>query len=423
MENAQSLVSLNSLMPKKPLSMVYQDSTNQYREEESVQSVSRIQINSPTLSLNSRGVSFTINNADVYNATMLYIELPPIPDDVTLQKGWGIGLLSLCTVYVAGASPFQLTKEALWATLMREAGDDRDKRNQILELAGNSCTKAGDVPRACIYLPLPWSSARFGGPATGSIGLDSALIRQSIRLVFDFNSVQSVVFGVFAGEVPETMSKCYLQLRSDVFRSAKDMAFREEMANNANRLYNYEFYYTQGYESPPLAGSIDPSNPAIVSLSGFRNASLMSITLMLQEQTGDGGNNPLYYQKIGRLRVNYNGTYLFRWDDKDVESCFDMEQSACGESAVTTDVNNPNQVQSPFVLTPAESYWSTVVLGARDEKSFKGVSMSGLNLSNQVITIELNTPNNENSVYKLYAIYSYSASYLMNNSNAEINYS
>jgi hypothetical protein len=422
MESSQSLVTLDSLLPKKNISFVYQDETNQYRAEESIQSVSRIQIQSPTLSLGSKGVSFVIQNSDVINATILHIELPPVPANVTMERGWGLKAISLLTIFLAGASPYQQDTYALYASLLRQSGDDQDKRNAILELAGNEVTQEGQIPRATIYLTLPWSSARYGGPRTGTIGFDSALIRAPIRLSVDFANFSEFAYGSGVAAVSNAMTTCYVQARSDVFRSAKDMEFRERMASNANMLYSYSFYYNQTYTSAPFAGSIDSSNPAIVSLSGFRNASLLSMTLLLERVTTEPNNNTLYFEPIKTLRLNYNGSYLFRFDSEGVQQAFDMEQSACGTNDVDATYNDPLQVTSPFTLQPVKSNWTTLVLAARDEISYKNTSQTGLNLSNQTVTLELTTEGNSNVNYRVRCVYSYAASFLLNNSNAEINY-
>lgn len=421
MQNSQELVTLNSLMPKQPLSFAYQDETNSRIEAEELQTLSRIQIQSNSLFLNSRGVSFQINNGDIINSTVLYIELPPVPANVTMQKGWGLRLLDLVTIYIAGASPYQQNYQSLYANLMREAGDDQDKVNQILELCGNSIIKEGDVPRAVIFLPLPWSSPRYVNQL--HTGFDTALLRQPIRVVIDFASIQNIAYGSGTVNLNEQMAKCYMQFRTEIFRTQKDMSFRMDMAQNPNQLYNYQFYYNQTYESPSFAGSTDPSQPAQVALSGFRNASLLSITFLLKEVTATPSNNPLYYDKMERLVVNYNGTDLYKHDDPLISDVFALDRSSSGKDIVVTDFNNPAQVTSPFTLQPVESNWTTVLFCARDERAYSNVTQSGINLSNQTVQCTFTTPKNVNTQYRLTTIFTYSASYLLNNSNAEINYS
>jgi len=418
--NSQDSAGLEKMLtPHMKKSMAYQDASNQVASAEQLQSTNRFQINFNSLQLGARGIQFSIPNNDVISDVVLTMGFQQLPVDVRLVRGWGMRMIENLTIYVAGASPYRMTHYEIFGQAMREC-DTQAKRDQYMKMCGQEVSDGPNEPApVCrIVLPLPWSSLRHS--CEEHIGLDSALLSQPIRIVLDLATPSQMFYGSGVSSAPTSLNLGYMQVRQEVFKDSSEMVIREGLRRYAEKFYNYRFFYHQPFSSSEFDGATDPTAPRTVSLNGFRNANLQSITLLLEDQANQPSNS-LQYDKIQNLVLNYNGVDLFRANDGD-SSPWCIVDSLSGKCAVGNEYVPNMTVTTPFTGGPTESEWTTVLMVPRDNKSFSGLIQSGLSVPNQTLVLTFTTPEGVNTKYRLHCTFSYSASYLINQQNAEIMY-
>ena len=417
--NSQDSSGLQKMLtPHMVKSQAYQDGSNMFTSSEQLQSTNRFQINFNSLQLGARGVQFSIPNNDIITEVVLTMGFAQMPVDVRMVRGWGIRLIENLTIYVAGASPYRMSHYELFSQAMRQC-DTQAKGDQYLKMAGLEVSDGPNEgkPIARIVLPLPWSSLRH---LQEHIGLDSALLSQPIRISIDIANASELFYGIGAVNAPKSLIIGYMQVRQEVFKDSSEMVIREGLRRNPESFYNYRFYYHQPFTSAEFTGATDPTNQVTVSLNGFRNANLQSITLLL-EDIADSPCNSLQYYSMTNLVLNYNGVDLFRSNDGD-SSPWCMVDSLSGKCAVGNEYVPALQTNTPFVGGPTNSVWTSILMVPRDEVSFSNLIQSGLAVPNQTLTLTFNTPEGVNTTYRCHATFSYAASYLINQSNAEIMY-
>ena len=416
------------LNPGMPLSLGYQDVTNQKNSTERLFNQNRSTIAFPSLALGTNSISFNIPNEHILGNCVAVMAFDKLDADVYLPRGWGLRLIEEVYVRIAGSQTIRMTYNQMFCQLMREC-DNQEKRLELLKcLAGEEIVDGPNQgnPVCRVPLALPWSSVRF---LTHHIGIDTKLMATNVNITFKLASRATLFAGLGAfANAPTHLSRAYLQLEQGEFMGGDPQRERSRMLSDpANNLYSYRFIYPAPGNTTEFVGSNAVVAPALVNLTGFQAGNLQSIVLQIQNQNevdgSNGGNikNYLQYEEMKNLTVLFNGQIIYQQDEQSNGGEWCLVNSLSGICAVDGSYAPLGQAgTSPFTTLPKKTHWNTVLLVPRDEASWANLLQTGQQMSSQTLTCSFNTDTND--VYKMYVSYNYSVDGIIQNGNAQIVY-
>lgn len=413
------------LNPGTPVSLGYQDVTNQETSTERLFNQNRSTIGFPSLQLGTNSVSFNIPNEHILGNCVANMAFPQLPADVYLPRGWGLRLIEEVYVTIAGSQQIRMTYVQMLNQLLREC-DNAEKRLELIKnLAGEEVTDGPNQPAPSCHVPiaLPWSSIRF---MTHHIGLDTKLMSQPISITFKLASRESLFSGSGAANAPTALTRGNLQFEQDEFIGGSEQNERARMLGDPqNNIYSYRFIYPQPSNVTLFTGSTDANNPVNVNLVAFQAGNLQSIVLNIQNENdvnggAEGIKNPLFFEQMKKLVVTFNGQIIYQADDTSDGGEWCLGNSLAGICSADSSYCPAGQVTSPFTTIPKKTHWNTVLLVPRDEASWANLLQTGQQMSSQTLVCTFLTDTTDS--YKLYATYNYSVDAVIQNGNAQIVY-
>ena len=413
------------LLPGTILDTCYTAGSNLSKVKSDVIGNNRFRQGFQSLQLGSAGLQFLIPNRSLLSEMMIHMEIPSIPENCYLPRGWGLILLSRCDMAIGGSQTLTVTRTDLFQALFRQC-ETEEKRNSIMHMMGDEVTGPLSVTDGPVHAVVPlgilFSSLRYLGR---KVPYDSSLVNAPIRIALYLASSEELYMGLNAALAPRSLSRGYLQIRQLDFKENSD-SLRQLLIEDPVLTYSYPFFYSQNFTSPPFQGSTDASALVNVNLTGFRRGNLQSIVFMIQPTSYNRRTDAAAMKNIFAFVRPTNITLIFNgqivYEEAEDNDAWTIGHSLAAAEVPSLLVDPANVPTAPYVVTPIQSNFTEILLAQFNEVSFSNLIQSGASYENQVLTLTFTTPEGSDVEYRLYASYNYQATVLTSGQNAEFNF-
>lgn len=341
----------------------------------------------------------------------LVIELAnPANANVTLTAGWGWACIAEIQ-YLLGSSNASMTTisgEALFTQAMGQC-PTAEKRSEIFRLGGEpqGVGPAASFGRfeANILIPLPYSSL------CEKKGIDTKMLTSNIILTIKFKP-NTAIFGG-SGVKPTAFTSAQLYYRQGDLSNA-NQSLSIPMRMDSELIYSYPFLHAQPIVASPFQGvtEADSSNGTLINLTGFINSDLVGIAFYVVDeldvlQSANRSPNPFNCVDVQNIVMRYNGNIIYSAPGSSYR-LINMTGSQSASYFANSIIQPKNGGVAPFAVEPKNCYICWVDFAKIREACVNGEHFANtFRVSNQTLTINLNTPESNDHNYRLYGVYLY----------------
>lgn len=352
-----------------------------------------------------------IPNTNFVDQTWLHLELPSLPVDCTLCRGWGYGIIrDIEFTMGASTSKMRIDGSSVMAIVLSMCKTE-EQRSEIMKLAGEehlsppTAPVGEDAPKltADILLPLPFSSF-----CKARLPYDTSIITNNIDVTINFRDITSIMGGSGTGK-PSAFSKAFIAYREGILTNRAD-SLKWELMANPELSYQYPFIHYQ-HQRDPVTGSRESTGaPVIVDLTGFINADILGLYFILREKADvipptNNVANPLVFRDFVSPQLSYNGQPIYYSDYKS------WKLMNIGHNQGATFFHSSEIVDgttAPFNSTPHDSYILYVDMSRIRQQCIDNETLPNVErIGNQTLILEFFTPKAVD--YLLDSTYIYSA--------------
>ncbi len=354
-----------------------------------------------------------IPNGSFVQTMILHLELPAIPANVCLNRGWGFEAINNINFLMGSSNVPQITISgaSIYQIIMAQC-ETVGKRNEMLALAGQEIlTAQANYATADFIIPLPFSSA--AGPDC-QLPFDTNLLQNPIMVQISFNPVRSFAQGIGVDSWVNAFASASVQLKlGDMLN--KDQGLRRPMQADPSLIYGYPFNHFQSF-STGFTGVVGNPNStgfpqaATINLLGFINADLLGIIVGVVKASDVSNSvsnpvNPFNYAEVTNVQCLFNGLVMHATPKQQhkltgMNSCLDatyVQQSF---------INAPiTPGTAPFTSYPYNNYQVYIDFAGKRSMNFFMEYENVWRIPNNTITLSLNTP--DTSSYILQCTYVY----------------
>lgn len=263
---------------------------------------------------------------------------------------------------------------------------DGEKKEQMLENAG----KQNDLSQnAIVPLTLLWSRLMALKP---KIPFPAYMVSAGLNLQVQ---LRNPCEGSDSSTYNTAFNVCRLLIRSIVDKSGGIML-------KPNEVYHYPTRISSFFKTN-ITGVVAGSSKASVQLSSFYAGRLTNIKMLAIETTSSTTNQWTKAARLTNIRLTQAGQVLMDYPSI---------SSDLFEGVVNMSTNY-------FIVDGVKRYYYNLNLASIDNVAVNNAH-NGVNLSNQFLQLEFNTPNANN--YDIYVYYDYSGSIIVSNKQAMLSY-
>ena len=359
----------------------------------------------PSLSFGS-SVRLQVPNLDFVGNMWLHVRLPNLVQNQTVCRGWLYGLLQSVSYTLGSSSTSQITLEGdsiLQVALSQIT--DREKRNQVLELAGEEWLEPlGDNEYLDAYALIPSPFSSF----CDKLPIDSNLLSQPITIQLTFRRQDAIYGGTGARPTQFLVGEVLLRQGELTNRA---MSLRNMMQSNPDLIATYPFIHHQHFETNKFVGVKESSGSMVsIDLNGFINSDIVNICFWIVKnsdkyQSNNNSPNPFYARDMSNIRLVYNGNVLYNAPAKMHKLCNLLPHQ--GAEGFDYSCIRPGNV-SDFASDPVSCDLVHIDFSRLRSVCLPEQHMyNTMRLSNQTLKLTFNTPDTDE--YTLYATYSYNS--------------
>lgn len=372
--------------------------------------------------------SVIIPNSDFLAQCILHVELPAIPANVCLPRGWLFNAINSLNFTVGSSSINQVsfTGQSLYQISMAQC-ETASKRSEVLALAGQEIlTAQGAGSSADIMLILPWS----GLAADLQLPVDTNLLNAPIQLQISLNPLSAFANGVGVAGMGNAFQAAAIITRQGSLLN-KAAGIRDLMFKNPDLVYNYPFTFYQSYQAQVQGQTADQSISGFpqgvnIPLLSFLNGDLLGIYFGLVKvsdltSTNSNPTNPLKYDEITNVRLTFNGQDMYAmvknsWKLAQMNDCIDATYAQ--QSYINQPIVNGT---AAFTSFPYNNYVSFVDFSRSRDANHHDQTSNVWRIPSNTINLQLNTT--ANVPYVLYATYIYNGLITFKNGATELFFS
>ena len=370
--------------------------------------------------------TITIPNGSFLQNVMLHLELPPLPINCCLPRGWGFAAINSINFLLGSSNVPQisLTGQTLFQIIMAQC-ETVSKRNEVLALAGQETfvplsLNSGPLTEntvADLVLPLPFSG--MAGP-DHQLPFDTSLLQNPITIQINFNPREAFLRGIGASAITAfagASAQCRL---GDMLN--RDQGLRRIMQADSDLILGYPFMHYQSFQTNFNGVSLNPAvsgfSPTFVSINllGFINADLVGIIfgcVKSVDQTGTSSVNPvnpLKYEEVSNVQLLFNGLVMHA-TPKQQHKLTNMNTVLDASYVYTSFTKDPTSGGTwPFTSAAYNNYPVFIDFSQKRTMNFNFDYENTWRVPNNTITLQLNTPvGTDNTQYTLYATYIYNS--------------
>lgn len=364
-----------------------------------------------TLQLGSAG-NFTIPNASFLSGLYVYAEIPALPANVFLPRGWLLNSISNISFILGSSNVSQIqVNGATHAAQLFLAAETAEKRNEIMRLAGDEAGGAapqapGTINRAYMQLQLPWSRICA---LMKKLPFDTTLLSSPIIIQIQLKQAADFYTGSGIAAAPPAFLS-YRVYANQIDLMDKELSLALPLMRDPSLMYSYPFTFIQS-SVQNFNGSISSSAPVNLILTGLVNADLVGISLAVvrSDRTSGGATGaqplaPFAYERIQNVLLQYNGLTLYDAPGQ-MYRLYD-EQDLLGSGVLPYSVVTAGGA-GPYVTTPVDAYILFIPFTRVRNTSFVDMFQNSFRIANNVLNLSFITP--EAVPYTLYATYFYNA--------------
>lgn len=345
-----------------------------------------------------------IQSGSLVADTWLILELPAVPANVYLPRGWGLAAINQITFTMGNSnvSNLGINYQTLFQNIMMEC-ETEEKRSAILALCGEEqlTTTTGSV---FAYIPLSLPFSRNCG-LMPKLPFDTAMESSPISLNIQFNQRSSFIGGSGAAAYASAFASGRIFFRMGDF-SNKDMSIGKKLKSDPAVIYTYPYIHSQ---SIPVSVTGNGSTTDVnVALQSFINADLVSISFGLvlnsdlTSPSGTGVVRPFNYERILDVKLSYNGLTMY---DAPAEAYKLYNVLGQIGSGYVLNTNPSTGTTSPFTSTGINTYIINIDFSRIRSLCFEGQYQNVWRVAQQTMTLSFKTLTTGN--YTLYATYRY----------------
>jgi hypothetical protein len=364
-----------------------------------------------TLQLGSAG-NFTIPNSSFLSGMYVYAEIPALPANVYLPRGWLANSIAQISFILGSSNVSQINiTGASHIAQMLLSAETAEKRNALLRLAGDEAGGAvaqapGTVNRAYMQLQLPWSRI---GAMMKKLPFDTSLLSSPIIIQIQLKQAADFYTGSGIFSAPAQFSS-YRVYANQIDLMDKELSLALPLMRNPDMAYYYPFTYIQS-SVQAFAGSANPSSPVGLTLTGLVNADLVGIALQIVRAdrlsggpTGAQPLSPFAYERVQNVLLQYNGLTLYDSPGQ-MYQLYDLQDlpgsGVCPYSVVSAGG------AGPYISTPVDAYVLFIPFTRIRNTQFVDMFQNSFRIANNVLNLSFITP--EAVPYQLNATYFYNA--------------
>lgn len=361
------------------------------------------------------GSQIVIPNQSLMSSVWLHLELPPIPANTCLPRGWGYAALQSIS-YLFGSSniaQLSITGPSIFHVIFGQC-ETSEKMQEFLRVAGDEVSGPSDPNKnlvADVLLPFPWSTA-CGGDST-KLPFDTSILANPITLNIQFGPAQALYGGT--ANTNNRFATASVYLRQGDF-SNQSQSLRSVMASVPSLQYGYPLIHSQSY-SVGFTGILEPASPYTsisnaavnINLLGFLNSDLVGVTISIIQQSyltnGAAPPRPFNYELPKNVQIALNGINVYV-SPKQMQKSYNM-YSQIGSSAIPNSKYRDAQTVSPFLSDPVNTYVTYVDFSRLRAYSFDKEYPNVRRIGNNTLTMTFNTETTNQ--YIAFATYHYTA--------------
>lgn len=402
------------MSPGDGIESSYNNDVNCHKFIDSINFTTRYQYTLTNLNLNAQQVVVNIPNDGMFNYLILALTfagtahsgsnalgIVPIPAYTILQQ---------LQYQLFGSTIYQIDGIQLFFSVAAQCKTQEQLQELILLAGGNGVSSGNGFENSTTYyafLPMPWNRL-YNNKSMGEVKslIDMTMSQQPMTLRLSFRGSTSIYFNINSGvTIPTAFVNAYVQTRNGYFSSKeqhlnlKQMVVVDGKVETKLSVYTIPVMYEYSTVSPIFAGTVTPTSPAAVTLTGFMKGNLVAIRLALFNVTGniignpsDSTTNYLKTETPQFMQLLFNGTPIYR-SDYDAFRMLEL-------------INNPKPNKASSDNTNYY-YWVEIPIGRFYEQMISDCGQSGVDLSSQTLTLQTNCSTTNN--YQWYVTYVYSS--------------
>ena len=355
-----------------------------------------------------------IPNGSFVQTLTLHLELPPLPANTVLNRGWAFAAVQSISFLMGSSNVPQITiqGQSIYQLMMAQC-ESVLKRSEMLALAGQETfgpTAFGQRVYADLILPLPFSV--FAGKDS-PFPYDTNLLQNPITVNVQLAPLSAFCSGIGAATWNQRQylsAEVSLKL-GDMLN--KDAGLRRKMQENPDLIYGYPFNHFQSYQAA-FNGPSNSTATVDINLLGFINADLLGIVFGVQRATKTAPAatndiiNPLIYEEVSDVQVLFNGLVM--------HSTTGQQHKLTGMNSVNDPIYCQNSIVNlpavpgtgPFTSSPVNVYPVYIDFSQVRSMNFYREYENVWRIANNTLTLKLAMPNVEaGQQYVLYATYVY----------------
>ncbi len=368
--------------------------------------------------------TITIPNGSFLQNVMLHLELPPLPANISIGRGWGFQCINSINFLLGSSNVPQisLSGQSLFQIIMAQC-ETTSKRNEVLALAGQELLTSTfpDIQppitvnsAADLVIPLPFSGM---AGKDHQLPFDTSLLQNPITIQINFNPGSTWIRGAAASGITAfagASAQCRL---GDMLN--RDQGLKRIMQQDSDLILGYPFMhyqaFQQGFTGVPLNPLVAGFNSTFVTINmlGFINADLCGIIFGCVKNSDLSNNvnnpvNPLFYEELSNVQVLFNGLVMHA-TPKQQHKLTNMMSRDDASYVANSYINNPTSNGiGPYMSAGTNTYPIYITFSQKQTLAFNMEYENVWRVPNNTITLQFNTPvGTDATQYTMYATYVY----------------
>lgn len=318
-------------------------------------------------------VQFTINPNDFSRNVMLRLVLPSLAINQTLCGQWGYHIIeSVRFRYGSGDEVLGTCGSDMLVYLLSQCNTN-EKKQKILELAGQNTSGVSANPEANILLKLPSSSAKKNKKP-----FPNYMLSTGITVIIVFRQKEAIVSGDSAGTYSSQFQTCEMAVEHI---SSLDPSSLVHVKND-NQFYDY--FWKRNVQQPVKTFSGSSTSRVSIPLLGFQTGKLCGILFYVCLQSDEAALNYNKFASLTNLQLTMNGSALKKFNGKSFELYSVMDGETSGFEAIFSTTTNNTTVYKWYYLHFDSSVPDASING--DEHIVNSVSVANNQLNLEFIT-------------------------------------
>lgn len=330
-----------------------------------------------------------------------------------LHAGWAYSMIRRIRYQFQNSQTLEIGSRQNMIEALRNCGNEH-KRQRLLELAGPQLLNGNpdnDVA-GIAHITLPFSNM-LGDKH--KIPFDSSIMNGPCTVWLDIACREDVFSGCEgnAQYYPAAFTSGTFHIQQYTLVDLDD-SVKELVSRRGTDKYIYSYMYPQAYVSDRefvgKPGTDCASDKNVETLRGFQAGSVLGLVLYLERvQPSTDAQNKIAYDDILNLEVKFGGQCVYKASSNaDRYWCLTQQEDGCDYPvSVPAPGNQVAPYSTPGAPIGFSSPYTEVWFSQYCVKAIQDLLQTGADLSNNVLTVSFNTP--DDSTYRLHASYLYQA--------------